>query len=157
MKARLNYAMASPETFKGMKALQDVVNTGGLEPSLKDLVVLRASQLNNCAFCIDMHTKDARAAGETEERLYILQAWREVTNYTERERAALAWTEAVTWLHEGHVSDAVYDEARKHFSEEELAKLTLVIATINMWNRFAISFRSEAGHYKPLHRAEAAK
>lgn len=151
MKARLNYAKASPETFKGMKALQDVVNTSGLEPSLRDLVVLRASQLNNCAFCIDMHTKDARAAGQSEERLYMLQAWREVTNYTERERAALAWTEAVTWLHDGHVTDAVYDEVRKQFSEEELVKLTLVVATINMWNRFAISFRTEAGHYRPVH------
>ena len=149
MKARLNYAAVSPETFTAMRAIQDVVNTSGLEPSLKDLVVLRASQLNNCAFCIDMHTKDARAAGETEERLYMLQAWREVTNYSERERAALAWTEAVTWLHEGHVPDDVYDEVRTQFSEEELVKLTLVIATINMWNRFAISFRMEAGHYKP--------
>ena len=149
MKARLNYAAVSPETFTAMRAIQDVVNTSGLEPSLKDLVVLRASQLNNCAFCIDMHTKDARAAGETEERLYMLQAWREVTNYSERERAALAWTEAVTRLHEGHVPDDVYDEVRTQFSEEELVKLTLVIATINMWNRFAISFRMEAGHYKP--------
>ncbi|MCC6794805.1 MAG: carboxymuconolactone decarboxylase family protein [Candidatus Hydrogenedentes bacterium] len=151
MKARLNYAAVSPETFTAMRAIQDVVNTSGLEPSLKDLVVLRASQLNNCAFCIDMHTKDARAAGETEERLYMLQAWREVTNYSERERAALAWTEAVTLLHEGHVPDDVYDEVRTQFSEEELVKLTLVIATINMWNRFAISFRMEAGHYKPAH------
>lgn len=152
MKARLNYAKASPETFQGMMALQNVVNASGLEPSLMNLVVLRASQLNNCAFCIDMHTKDARAAGETEERLYMLQAWREVTNYNERERAALAWTEAVTLLHEGHVPDDVYDEVRTQFSEEELVKLTLVIATINMWNRFAISFRVEAGHYKPAHR-----
>jgi AhpD family alkylhydroperoxidase len=120
-----------------------------LEPALIELVKTRASQLNGCAFCIDMHTKDARAAGETEQRLYGLNAWRETPFYTERERAALAWTEAVTLVSVGQVPDAVYEEAKAHFSEEELVNLTMAIVTINGWNRLAIAFRAVPGEYQP--------
>ena len=115
------------------------------------LVKLRASQINGCAYCIDMHWKDLRAAGETEQRLYGLDAWRESPYYSERERAALAWTEAVTNIQEGHASDPVFEERRRHFSEKELADLTLAIATINAWNRLVISVRAVPGQYKPGH------
>jgi AhpD family alkylhydroperoxidase len=119
-----------------------------LEPSLRELVRLRASQINGCAYCIDMHTKDARAAGETEQRLYALTAWRETPFYTERERAALAWTEAVTLISAHHVSDELYDETRRHFGERELVDLTLAVIAINSWNRLAISFRAVPGTYQ---------
>jgi AhpD family alkylhydroperoxidase len=118
------------------------VKESGLKPSLIELVRTRASQINGCAFCLHMHTRDARAHGESDERLYLLDAWRESPLYTERERAALAWTEAVTLVAATHVPDAAYDEARRHFSEGELVRLTHLVATINVWNRIAISFRS---------------
>jgi len=120
----------------------------GIEESLQDLVKIRASQINGCAYCIDMHTKDARARGETEQRIYELSAWRETPFYTDRERAALAWTEAVTLVSQTHVPDEVYEEVRGHFTEEELVNLTMVIVTINGYNRLAVSFRQVPGTYQ---------
>jgi len=152
MKPRLNPYQAAPEAMKAIGALEAYVRGCGLEHALIDLVKTRASQINGCAFCIHMHTREARARGETEERLYLLDAWRESPLYSERERAALAWTEAVTLVAQTHVPDAVHDEARAQFSEEELVKLTLLVATINAWNRIAISFRS----VHPLKAARAA-
>jgi AhpD family alkylhydroperoxidase len=142
MKARLNPYQAAPEEMKALTALENAIQASGLEPSLIDLVKTRASQINGCAFCIHMHTRDARARGESETRLYLLDAWRESPLYSDRERAALDWTEAVTLVSQTHVPDAVYDEVTRHFAEGELVKLTLLIATINAWNRIAISFRS---------------
>jgi AhpD family alkylhydroperoxidase len=132
-----------------MYSLQKYVNECGLENSLLELVKTRASQINGCAFCIDMHTKDARAHGETEQRLYGLSAWRETPFYTDRERAALAWTEAVTLISEGHVPDDVFEQARSQFSDEELVNLTTAVVAINGWNRFSIAFRVPAGTYQP--------
>ena len=142
MKARLNPYQGAPELMKALAAFGSQVEGSGLEPPLIELVKTRASQINSCAYCIHMHTRDARAHGESEERLYLLDAWRESPLYTERERAALAWTEAVTLVLQTHVPDAVFEEVRQQFTEAELVKLTLVIATINAWNRVAISFRS---------------
>lgn len=132
-----------------MQGLEAYVRQSGLEKSLLELVRLRASQINGCAYCIDMHTKDARLAGETEQRLYLLSAWREAPFYTDRERAALAWTEAVTRISPESVDDALYKSVRRHFNEKELVDLTLAIIAINGWNRLAISFRTEPGTYKP--------
>ena len=120
-----------------------------MERSLLELVKTRASQINGCAYCIDMHTKDARALGESEQRLYLLNAWREAPFYTERERAALAWTEAITLISESHASDEDYEAARAQFSEQELVNLTMAIISINGWNRLAISFRAMPGNYEP--------
>jgi AhpD family alkylhydroperoxidase len=142
MKPRLNAYQAAPGVMKAMMTLEQQVASSGLETSLRELVKIRASQINGCAFCLHMHTRDARAEGESEERIYLLDAWRESPLYTERERAALAWTEAVTLVSQTHVPDEVYEQARSQFSEEELVKLTLLVTTINAWNRFAISFRS---------------
>ena len=149
MKARLDYAKVSPKALQAMFGLQAYVNRSGLEHGLLELVKMRASQLNGCAYCLDMHSKDARAAGETEQRLYLLDAWREAPFYTPRERAALEWTEAVTRVDRGHVPDAVYADAREHFTEQELVDLTLAVVAINGWNRLAIAFRAEAGSYQP--------
>ena len=149
MSSRVSYVKAAPGTYRAMLGLEDYVNSCGLEPDLLDLVRLRASQLNGCAFCLDMHAKDARARGETEQRLYLLDAWREAPFYSERERAALAWTEAVTLLTGRDVPDEVYDEARGHFSDEELANLTLAVVAINGWNRLNVAFRTPAGTYQP--------
>jgi AhpD family alkylhydroperoxidase len=142
MKPRMNFFQAAPDTVKALMALESQVQSSGLEQSLIELVKTRASQINGCAYCIDMHTKDARKHGETEQRLYLLNAWQEAPAYSERERAALAWTEAVTLISETHAPDDVYDEVRKHFSETETVNLTMLIATINAWNRLAISFRA---------------
>jgi AhpD family alkylhydroperoxidase len=142
MKARLNPYHAAPEAMQALAAVETYIHGSGLEPSLIDLVKTRASQINGCAYCIHLHTRDARARGETEERLYLLDAWRDSPLYTERERAALAWTEAVTLIAQTHAPDAIYEYALKYFGEDELVKLTLAIGTINAWNRFAISFRS---------------
>src|ERR687886_2306298 len=131
MKARLNPNKAAPEAIKALGALESYVQGSGLEPSLIELVKTRASQINGCAFCIHMHTRDARARGETEERLYLLNAWRESPLYSERERAALAWTEAVTLVSETHVPDAVYEEVGPHVAADELVELTFLVATIN--------------------------
>jgi AhpD family alkylhydroperoxidase len=142
MKPRLNPYQAAPEMIKALTALETQVQGSGLEQSLIELVKTRASQINGCAFCINMHTQDARKNGETEQRLYLLNAWRESPVYTDRERAALAWTEAVTLIAKTHAPDDVYAEVRAHFSEAETVNLTMLIATINAWNRIAISFRS---------------
>jgi AhpD family alkylhydroperoxidase len=138
---RLDYKKTAPEVFKAMWQLESAVHGMGLEQSLLELVKTRASQLNGCAFCIDMHTKDALAEGETAQRLFLLDAWREAPLYSPRERAALAWTEAVTLIHEDGASDAAYEEARQHFDEKELVRLTLAIVSINGWNRLSIAFR----------------
>jgi AhpD family alkylhydroperoxidase len=142
MKPRLNAYQVAPSVMKAMMALESQVANSGLDPALVELVKIRASQINGCAFCLHMHTRDARAKGEREERLYLLDAWRESPLYTDRERAALAWTESVTLVSQTHVPDEVYEQARSQFSEEELVKLTLLVVAINAWNRFAISFRS---------------
>jgi len=138
-----------PKTLQPMLALQQYVDTTGLGSQLLHLVQMRASQINGCAYCIDMHTKDARAEGETEQRLYALDAWRETPFYNQRERAALEWTEAVTNVKEGHVPDEVYESVRKQFSQSELADLTLAVAVINSWNRLSIALRAVPGTYKP--------
>ena len=142
MKPRMNFYQAAPDTMKAMMALENQIASSGLEQSLMELVKTRASQINGCAFCIDMHTKDARKRGETEQRLYLLNAWREAPVYTDRERAALAWTEAVTLISQTHAPDDVYNEVRAHFSEAEIVNLTMLIGTINTWNRLAIGFRA---------------
>src|SRR5438128_4842214 len=142
MKPRMNYYQAAPDTIKALVALEEQIKASGLEKSLVELVKTRASQINGCAFCINMHTQDARRQGETEQRLYLLNAWRESPVYTDRERAALAWTEAVTLIAQTHVPDDVYAEVRSQFSEVETVNLTMLVATINAWNRIAISFRS---------------
>ena len=145
MAARMDYAKESPEGIRALYGLEMFVKHSGLELSLIELVKLRASQINGCAYCVDMHWKDARAEGATEERLYMLNAWEEATVYTERERAALALTEAVTLVAKTHVPDEVYAEAKKFFSDKELVNLILAISTINAWNRLSISFRAEPG------------
>jgi len=142
MQPRLNPYKAAPEMMKALGALETAVQGSGLEQSLIDLVKTRASQINGCAYCIHMHTREARGRGESEERLYLLDAWHESPLYSDRERAALAWTEAVTLVSQTHVPDGVYEEVGKAFTEAELVKLTMLVATINAWNRIAISFRS---------------
>src|SRR3954453_20004176 len=148
MQARLDAQKIAPAAYHAMLALEmSVRKASKLEPSLIELVRMRASQINGCAYCLDMHSKDARAAGETEQRLYALNAWRETPFFTDRERAALEWTEAVTLVAEGHVPDAIYEEVRQHFSEEELVNLTLALVAINGWNRLSIAFRAVPGEY----------
>ena len=149
MQPRLNFANASPDVYKAMSALETCVRQCGLESSLLELVKTRASQINHCAYCLDMHTKDARAQGETEQRLYTLPAWRETPFFSERERAALAWTESLTLIAESNVPDNLYEMARAQFTEKELVELTLAIVAINGWNRLAIAFRSVPGTYQP--------
>jgi AhpD family alkylhydroperoxidase len=149
MRTRIDFTRVSIQSLKPLFALGAQVEMAGLEHSLLELVKMRASQLNGCAYCLDMHSKDARAAGETEQRLYLLDAWRESPLYSERERAALAWTEAVTLVADGHVPDEAYDFASNHFTEDELVALTLCIVAVNGWNRLNIAFRMEAGNYRP--------
>jgi AhpD family alkylhydroperoxidase len=149
MRTRIDFTRVSPQSLKPLFALGAQIEASGLEHSLLELVKMRASQINGCAYCLDMHSKDARAQGETEQRLYLLDAWRETSLYSERERAALAWTEAVTLVADGHVPDDVYDEASNHFTEDELVMLTLEIVAINGWNRLNVAFRTEAGGYRP--------
>ncbi len=151
MESRLSYRDAAPGALEAMLGLERYTHSSGLERSLLELVKMRASQINGCAYCLDMHSKDARAAGETEQRLYVLSAWQEAPFYTERERAALAWTEAVTLISANDIPDALYEEVREHFSEKELVDLTLAIIAINGWNRLAIPFRAEVGSYQPRH------
>ncbi len=155
MQPRIDHRHVSPGAMNAMLGLERFVHSSGLPENLLHLLKLRVSQINGCAYCIDMHSKDLRAAGETEQRLYLLDAWREAPFYTERERAALAWAEAVTRVTEGHVPDAVYEQARSQFSEQELVNLTLAIVTINSWNRLSIAFRSVPGAYQPQHRHDA--
>jgi AhpD family alkylhydroperoxidase len=155
MKQRLDYKKAAPDGYKAMQGIEKYVRSSGLEPALLELVRTRISQINGCAHCLDMHTKEARAAGETEQRLYLLPAWREAPFYSDRERAALAWAEAVTRLSTQDVPDELYAEVRRHFDEKGLVDLTLAIIAINGWNRLAVPFRSETGSYQPkaLHSA----
>jgi AhpD family alkylhydroperoxidase len=157
MPSRASYQKAAPEVFQGMLALTTVVQKSGLAPGLLDLVNQRVSQINGCAYCLDMHSKDLRARGETEQRIYMLSAWREVPDlYNARERAALAWAEAVTRLTDQEVSDEVYDQARKEFSDKELTQLTLSVVAINGWNRLNVAFRTPAGNYKSAIKQSAA-
>jgi AhpD family alkylhydroperoxidase len=150
MQSRLDVQKVAPEAVKAVLQLQSYINNhSGLDHSLLNLVWLRASQINGCAWCIDMHTKDARAMGETEQRLYLLNAWREAPFYSDRERAALEWTEAVTLVAVDHVPDEVYERVKPHFNEKELANLALAIAQINVWNRLNVAFRHIAGDYQP--------
>jgi AhpD family alkylhydroperoxidase len=149
MKTRINYGKAAPGVYEAMDALDRHLAGCSIERPLLLLVQLRASQVNGCAYCIDMHWKDLRAVGDTEQRLASLDAWRECPYYTERERAALAWTEAVTLVRDEHVPDAVHDAVRPHFSEKELADLTLAVAAINAWNRLSIASRLLPGTYQP--------
>jgi AhpD family alkylhydroperoxidase len=140
---------AAPGVLEAMLSLSSYLRKSGLDQSLLDLICLRSSQINGCAYCIDMHWKDLRAAGETEQRLYGLDAWEESPYYSDRERAALAWTEAVTNIQEGHVPDQVYDQAKKFFADKELADLTLAVIAINGWNRLNIAARTVPGTYQP--------
>jgi AhpD family alkylhydroperoxidase len=142
MKPRMNYYQAAPDTIKALVAVEDQIKASGLEQSLIELVKTRASQINGCAFCINMHTADARKYGETEQRLYLLNAWRESPLYTDRERAALGWTEALTLISETHAPDEDYEAMRAQFSESEAVNLTVLIGAINAWNRVAIGFRA---------------
>ena len=142
MKPRMNYYQAAPETIKALVALEAQIQASGLEKSLIELVKTRASQINGCAYCINMHTQDARKLGETEQRLYLLSAWRESPLYTDRERAALAWTDALTLIAETHAPDDLYEDVRAHLSESETVNLTMLIGAINAWNRLAIAFRA---------------
>jgi AhpD family alkylhydroperoxidase len=158
MQPRLDYAKLAPAgAVEAMYALERYIAKCGLEPSLIDLVKLRASQIIGCAYCIDMHSKDARANGVTEQWLYELNAWRETPFYTDRERAGLAWTEALTLISQTHAPDDVYEEVRKHFNETELINLTLVITSINTWNRSAIGFRTVPGSYQPTKQHAVAR
>ena len=149
MKQRIDYQTVAPEALQGMLATEKYLARSPLGHPLIHVIKLRASQMNGCAYCIDMHWKDARAAGETEQRLYGLDAWRESPYYTDRERAALAWTEALTNITDGHAPDAVYEHVKSHLSEREIADLTIAVAQINAWNRIAISMRTEPGSYNP--------
>ena len=149
MQPRIDYAAVAPGAVKAMHGLERYLRECGLERSLLELVKVRASIINGCAYCIDMHTRDARAAGESEQRLYALAAWQETPFYTERERAALEWTDAVTLVAQTHVPDEVYERVLPHFSDEEIVNLTLAVATINAWNRLVISSRTVPGTYQP--------
>jgi AhpD family alkylhydroperoxidase len=156
VKSRIEYAQVVPDAIEALRALEKYVRTCGIEPKALELIKIRASQINGCAYCLDMHTKDARARGETEQRIYALNAWRETPFFTEKERAAPAWAEAVTQVSASQVSDEVYEIARQCFDEKELANITIAITAINGWNRLAVSFRSVPGVYEPpkqqLHR-----
>src|SRR3954447_27030248 len=156
MTARFSYPRVAPGAYEAMSGLERYLRTSGLEPSLLHLIKLRSSQINGCAYCLDMHWKDLRAIGETEQRLYSLDAWRECPYYTERERAGLAWAEAVTRISDGHADDAVYEAVRPHFTEKELSDLTFAVATINAWNRVAIASRTVPGGYKSEQQPEKA-
>jgi AhpD family alkylhydroperoxidase len=149
MESRIDYMKSSRGGYQAMLGLEKYLEQCGLEQQLIHLIKLRVSQINGCAFCIDMHWKDLRSIGEQEQRLYGLDAWEESQYYTERERAAFKWAEAITNVRDGHVPDHVYEEVRKQFSDKELADLTLAVATINAWNRLAIAARSVPGHYQP--------
>ncbi len=149
MQQRMNYASASPTALQAMLKLESFALNSGIEPGLRELIKLRASLINGCAYCVDMHWKDARAAGETEQRLYGVATWQEAPYFTERERAALAWTDALTRVADTHAPDDVYEHVRQQFDEESLMNLTVLICTINAWNRIAIGFRTEAGGYTP--------
>lgn len=149
MTARLNYDRVAPKAMHAMLSMEQYVRGTGLEKSLIELVKMRASYINGCAYCVDMHSKDARVAGETEQRLYAIPVWRETPFFTPRERAALAWTEAVTLIGQHGVSDELFAEAREHFEEGELVELTMAVIVIGGWNRLAIGFGADVGSYQP--------
>lgn len=149
MEPRIDLSKLSPEAYKALLGLEHYLNHSTLEKKLLHLLKLRVSQINGCAYCLDMHWKDLQVEGESEQRMYSLDAWRETPYYTAREKAALSWAEAVTNITNGHVPDAVYEEARQQFSEQELADLTLGVVTINSWNRISIAFRVVPGTYQP--------
>lgn len=149
MERRIEVEKVAPQVMRAMRAVEETVRSSGLEPALLELVRLRASYLNGCAYCVDMHTKDARVAGESEQRLYAVPVWRETPFFTPRERVALAWTEAVTELGLAGVPDALFEDVRRHFTDAELANLTLAVIAINGWNRLSVSFRSVPGSYHP--------
>ena len=156
MQPRIDFRQTAPGAMQAMLALQSYVNNSGLPESLLELVKIRASQINACAYCLDMHTKDARANGESEQRIYALNAWRETPFFNDRERAALAWTESLTLLTEGHVSDGVFEEVRRHFSDEEVVNLSMAVVAINSWNRLLTAFRAVPGEYQPAPRNTSA-
>ena len=149
MKARIETMSMNPKVMQPLLAIEGYLHGSSLGSRLLHLVKTRASQINGCAYCLDMHTKDARDEGETEQRLYVLNAWREAPLFDERERAALEWTEAVTLVADTHVPDDVYERVKQHFTEQELVDLTVAVATINMWNRLNVAFRTVAGNYRP--------
>jgi len=156
MQPRIDYRKFAQGALNPIFALEKYIAESGLEPKLVHLVKMRASQINGCAYCLDMHSIDARGAGETEQRLYTLDAWRETPFFTDRERAALAWTEAVTLIAQTHAPDDVYADVQKQFTEKEIVDLTFVVGTINLWNRLAISTRAVPGHYKPAKAAASS-
>jgi AhpD family alkylhydroperoxidase len=156
MQPRIDYRKYSQEPLKALYEIEKYVAGSGLEHKLVLLMKMRASQINGCAYCLDMHSIDARAEGETEQRLYTLNAWAETPFFSDRERAALAWTEAVTNVSQTHVPDEVFEEVKKHFSEKEIVDLTLALAMINLWNRIAISLRAVPGHYRAANKSSAA-
>ena len=149
MEKRLDYFQIDPQSIKGLMELEKYVAQSGLDKILFELVKTRASQINSCAYCLDMHTKDARKAGETEQRLYLLSVWRETSFYTPKEKAALEWTEALTLLPQNSIDDDLYQMMLQNFTEKELVDLTMAIVTINGWNRLSVAFRVEAGTYQP--------
>jgi AhpD family alkylhydroperoxidase len=155
MELRLDYRKFSSEPIKALYAIEIYLEHCSIEPRLLHLLKLRAFQINGCAFCIDMHSKDARALGETEQRLYELNAWRETPFYTDRERAALEWTEALTLVWQTHAPDESYERLRQHFSDQEIMDLTYVVSVINTWNRIAIGLRAVPGHYQPKSKTAA--
>ena len=157
MERRFDYQKFSPEPVQAMRAIEKYIAGCGLDQKFVHLLKLRASQINGCAFCIDMHSIDAREAGETEQRLYALNAWRETPFFTDRERAGLAWVESLTLVSESHVPDDVYEETRRHFSEKEVFDLTFIATTINAWNRIAVASRTPAGTYKPAAKSVVSK
>jgi len=157
LQARIDYLKVAPGLIKSMLTQVEYLRQSGLDEKLIALIDLRASQINGCAYCIDMHWKDLRALGETEQRLYGLDAWEESSYYSDRERAALAWTEAVTKLGEGHVPDEIYEQVRAQFSDKELADMTLAVAVINSWNRLMIAGRAVPGAYVSPHAAKMKK
>ena len=157
MEPRIDYLKSGRGVVEAMLGVEKYIRQSGLEESLLNLIRMRASQINGCAYCLDMHWKDARALGETEQRLYGLDAWEESPYYTDRERAAFAWTEALTNVREGHVSDEVYERVLGHFTEKELADLSLAITSINSWNRLNIAVRTVPGTYQPPKARERTK
>lgn len=146
-KQRFNYSKKTPDAIKGLLEIEKYVEESGLDRAIFELVKYRASQINGCAYCMDMHTKDARAAGENEQRLYLLSGWKEAPFYSEQERAALAWTEALTMISQNDVPDSLYQQVQKYFDEKQLMALTMTIVAINGWNRLAIAFRTPVGSY----------
>jgi len=156
MEPRIDFRKFVQQPVKYLQDIEKYVAASGLDPKLIHLIRMRASQINGCAYCLDMHSMDARAAGETEQRLYTLDAWHETPFFTDRERAALAWAEAVTRISETHAPDELFEELKKHFSEKEIVDLTLATAMINLWNRVAISLRAVPGHYRPAKTSAAS-